>query len=150
MTGTPGVGLSPRFQWLIYAEVLVCFGLFFFDLMFGLIFLPDWIGDFIVERGSLPEILITLGGLLGSIGIAGTLCLINGWHPSLRALRVVQTFAVIGLATVIAFAFHFGLLSSRTWEGGVVPIIVPVMFLLVLPLACAAHLAFFARHQLLR
>jgi hypothetical protein len=29
--------------------------------MFGLIFLPDWIGDFIVDRGSLPEILLTLG-----------------------------------------------------------------------------------------
>jgi hypothetical protein len=142
--------VSPRFRWILYAEVLVCFGLLFFDLLFGAIFFLQWVQDFIAEGDSLPEILLTLGGLAGAIGIVGTLALIRGWHPRLKALRVVQICVITGLAAVVFFSFHFGLLSSRTWEGGIAPIWVPVVFMLVLPLACAAHLVLLARGQLLR
>ena len=146
----PALRVSPKFQWLLYVEVLVCFGLFFFDLLFGLVFFAQWVADFIVTGESLPEILLTLGGVIGAIGIVGTLGLVRGWHPSVKALRVVQISVVSGLATVIFFSVHFGLLSSEAWEGRVGPMMVTAAFTLVLPLACAAHIIFLARDQFLR
>jgi len=145
--------VNPKYRWLLYVEVVVCFALPTLDVLLGILQLPGWIGDLFHpgdEHSSLPGILYTVSGALGVWGVVGMLRLTHGWRPRRKGLRVLQISVAVGAAAVLLFALNIGFLTGEVWEDGVTPgTVIPFALLVVLPLAGTVHLVFLARRQFL-
>jgi hypothetical protein len=149
------MALTSTARWLIYAEVMICFGTLALTWLFGLVLLPVWLGmmsagirDPVHNPGALTvPLLPTLAVIAGAVGFIGIfrVCRLLSRNAT-RASNVLTLVAVaIGFIGLLVWAVVISPAVSDSWEE---ILDWATWAYLILPVSCAAHLVFLVRKPL--
>lgn len=148
------------YRFLVYLEVLVCFGPLGGVLLLGLLALPIWtqgLWAYIEDDGerllwdSLWPILVVFSGIVGFWGLVRVLAVAVRTNAKPRSNRVTILMVGIGIFGLVLFNVVAGPLPLLREEGlGV--LVEPAslwasLIYVVLPVSCASHLVYLARRQ---
>jgi len=120
---------------MIVIEIVLCFGLLFFQLLLGILFLPSQVLMLADGQDNLAWVALTIGGIIGLVGMAK--CVKNLFHdrgPLGRPLLVIAMIAT-GIVTIIIQ------LLDAVSSG--LTLIEAAMY--IAPLLCTAHVVYISR-----
>lgn len=142
-------------RYLLYLELAVCYVPVCLELALGLLVLPTWlsiVGAFLFGyppnasfwdgiAQSLLSILLVVGGVIGLSGVWQTIQLLRRGHAASRG----HSYRYLALAIGALALIGFNMVTDGFSLDGDAQSALSLLFTLVLPLACTAHIMFLSR-----